>query len=129
MRLAEACDAIVISNQRASKLNSRCDEKPVRRIAVLEMMELIGARRRARRERSRLDAGAREKSLDPGIDGNIEIDATSIDEQSDLPGRDGAQENGSASLPAAIDQGASRCAQLVAAAVEPKRNMRVEEDR
>jgi hypothetical protein len=79
MRLAEACDAIVIGNQRASQLDRRCDEKPIRRIAMLEMVELIGARRGAGSERDRIDAGACEKALDPGIDGNIELDAAGID--------------------------------------------------
>jgi len=80
MRHAKACDAIVIGNQRASQLDRRCDEKPVRRVAVFEMMELIGARCRTGSERSRIDAGAREKAVDPGIDGKIEFDAAGIDE-------------------------------------------------
>ena len=80
MRIPKTCDAIVIGNQRASQLDRRCDEKPVRRVAVFEMMELIGARRRAGSERDRIDAWAREKALDPGIDGKIELDAAGIDE-------------------------------------------------
>jgi hypothetical protein len=46
---------------------------------MLEMVELIGARRGAGSERDRIDAGACEKALDPGIDGNIELDAAGID--------------------------------------------------
>jgi hypothetical protein len=43
MLLAEANDPLVISDQRTGELDRRRDQKPVRRVAVLEVMELIAA--------------------------------------------------------------------------------------
>ena len=43
MLFAEANDALVISDQRTGELDRRRDQKPVRRVAVFEVMELIAA--------------------------------------------------------------------------------------
>src|ERR1700733_15391739 len=43
MLLAEACNALVISDQRTGKLDRRSNQKSIRRVAVLEMMQLIAA--------------------------------------------------------------------------------------
>jgi hypothetical protein len=43
MLLAEANDSLVISDQRTGELDRRRDQKPVRRVAVFEVMELIAA--------------------------------------------------------------------------------------
>src|SRR6185312_2078531 len=129
VRVGKTRDPVVIGDQRARKLDCRRDEKPIRRIAMFEMMKLIGTRRDPVRDWHRRDAGAREKTLDPCVDRDIEIDTSGVDEQCDLPGSDRTQEDAAAFPPAAIDQAARRLAQPGAAAIEPKGNMRIEEDR
>jgi hypothetical protein len=41
--LAEACDPIIIGDQWTGKLDGRRDEKSIGRIAVLKMVQLVGA--------------------------------------------------------------------------------------
>jgi len=43
MLLAEACDAIIIGDQRTGKLDGRRDEESISRIAVLKMVQLVAA--------------------------------------------------------------------------------------
>ncbi len=43
MLFAESNDALVIGDQQTSKLDRRRNQKPVRRVAVFEVMELIAA--------------------------------------------------------------------------------------
>ena len=93
MLLAETRDALVIGDQRTIKLDRRRNEKPVRRVAIFQMMQLMAAAGGPMAKRRRLDAGTPEKPLDPRLDGNIEIDPSDIDQQRDLPGGDGAKEN------------------------------------
>ena len=40
---AELGDALIVSHQRAAKVDRRGDQKPVRRITVLKMMKLVAA--------------------------------------------------------------------------------------
>lgn len=66
-----------------------------------------------------LDARPIEETLNPRIEGHIEVDPTSIGMPGDFPGRDRAEKNGSAVLPAIVDQGTCRGTQAVIAAARP----------
>ena len=125
--LAETRNALVIGDKRTSELDRRRDEEPVRRVAAFEMMQLIAAAGGPMAERRGLNAWTAEKALDPRLDGNIEIDPAGVDEQHNLPGGDGAEENRAAAAPAAVDEGARRVPQAVLPAVEPEGDMGVEE--
>ena len=117
MLLAEADDALIIGDQRTSKLDRRRNQKSVRRIAVFEMMQLIAAADSMVTQRQCFDAGTIEETLDPCRNGNVEVDPSGVNEKRNLPNRDGAEQNGAAVLPAAVDQGTRRSAQSVVATV------------
>lgn len=129
MVLEKACDAVVIRDERARKLDRGGDQQPIRRIAVLETMQLIAAGGSAMTQWHRFDAGTFDEARDPRLNRNIELDPSGIDQQRNLPGSDRTQANGSAVLPAIVDQSARRWAQAVIAAVEPEGDMRVEQQR
>jgi hypothetical protein len=120
--LAEAGDTRVIGDQRAGARDGRGDRQPVRRITVGEIMPPIGACGGAAVERRGRDAGPIEKALDPPLDRNVEFDPPGIDEERDLPGRDGAEQDGPAALPAPVDRRMGRRAQMAVAAVAPQRD-------
>src|SRR5208282_5554173 len=82
-------------------------------VVAFEMMQLIAATGGPMGERRGLDAGAAEKALDPRLDGNVEIDPAGVDEQRNLPGGDGAEENRAAAAPAAVNEGTRRVPQAV----------------
>ncbi len=127
MLLAEADDALIIGDQRTSKLDRRRNQKPVRRIAVFEMMQLIAAGGSLVTQRHRFDSETIEETLDPCRNGNVEVDPSGVNEKSDLPNRDVAEQNGAAVLPANVDQGTRRNAQSVIATVEPEGDVGVEQ--
>ena len=118
MLLAEADDALIVGDQRTSKLDRRRNQESVRRIAVFEMMQLIAAGGSLVTQRHCFDAGTIEETLDPCRNGNVEVDPSGVNEKRNLPNRDGAEQNGAAVLPAAVDQGTRRSAQSVVATVE-----------
>jgi hypothetical protein len=88
--LAETCNAIIVGDQGASEFDCGCNQKPIRWIAMLEMMQLIAARGSPVAQRHRLYTGTIHKALDPGFNGNVEIDATGVDKQRNLPSCDSA---------------------------------------
>jgi hypothetical protein len=90
---AELGDALIVSHQRAAKVDRRGDQKPVRRIAVFKMMKLVAASGGAMRQRYALEAWPIKKTVDPRIHGNVEFDPSRIDKQGDFPDRDGAEPN------------------------------------
>jgi len=102
---AKACAALIISDEGTGKLDRRGDQQPIRGIAVLQMMQPIAAGSGMVAERHRLDAGTVEKAFNPRLDGNVEVDPFRVDEQRNLPGRDGAEKNVTPVPPALIDQG------------------------
>jgi hypothetical protein len=67
MLLAKADDALVIGDQRTSKLDCRGNQKPVRWVAVLDVMELIAASGLVTKRRC-FDAGTIEEASDPRCD-------------------------------------------------------------
>jgi len=99
---SEACDALIIGDERAGKLDGGSDEKPICRITMLEMMKLIAAGSRVMAERHRLDTRAFEEAREPSLNGYVEFNPSRIDEQRNLPGCDGAQENCPAVPPAIV---------------------------
>ena len=101
--LTETRNALIIGDKPTSEFDRRRDEEPVRRVTVFEMMQLIAAAGGAMAERRRLDARTAEKALDPRLDGNIEIDPAGVDQQRNLPRRDGAEKNRTAAAPAGVD--------------------------
>lgn len=119
--------ALVVGDKRAGKFDRRRDEKPVGGVTVFEMMQAIAPAGGLKAERGRLDARTAEKALDPGFDRDIEIDPPEIDQQSNLPGGDGAQKDRAAAAPASVDEGAGRVAQAVVSAVKPEDDMGVEQ--
>ncbi len=78
MLLAETDDALIIADQRTSKLDRRRNQKSVRRIAVFEMMQLIAARGSLVTQRHCFDAGTIEETLDPFRNGNVEVDPSGV---------------------------------------------------
>ncbi len=95
---AKVRDAFVISDQRTGEFDRGGDQKPVCRVAVLQMMKLIGMRGGLEAERHGLNAGTPDKALHPAIDRNIELNPPAIDKQCNFPSGDGAQKNRSAIL-------------------------------
>lgn len=104
MVFAEARDRLIVGDERACKLDRGCDEKPIRRIATLEMMELIAAGSRAMAEGHCLDAWSFKKARNPVLDRNIQFDPPRIQEQRNLPDSNCTHKNGCAALPAIVDQ-------------------------
>src|SRR5271165_4394542 len=129
MRFAEASNALVIRDQGAVKLDCGGNEQPIRGITVLETVELIAARGCMMAQWHRRDAGTIEEALDPGFNGNVQINPPGVDEQRYLPGGDGAQVNGSAASPAVIGQSTGRRTRALVAAVKPQRDVGVEQER
>ena len=78
MLLAEADDALIVGDQRTSKLDRRRNQKSVRRIAVFEMMQLIAAGGSLVTQRHCFDAGTIEETLDPCRNGNVEVDPSGV---------------------------------------------------
>lgn len=74
MPRAEARNPFIISDQRAGELDCGSNQEPIRRIAVLEMMELVAAGGSLMAEWHRFDAGTLEEAPDPSLNGNVEID-------------------------------------------------------
>ena len=85
---AEADDALIVGDQRTSKLDRRRNQKSVRRIAVFAMMQLIAAGGSLLTQRHCFDAGTIEETLDPCRNGNVEVDPSGVKEKRDLPNRD-----------------------------------------
>jgi hypothetical protein len=125
--LAETRNALIVGDQRTIELYRRRNQKPVRRIPVLEMMQLIAAAGGAMAKRHGFDAGTLKKALEPGYNGKIKIDPSRIDQERDLPGSDGAEQDRAAGAPAAVDEAARGRLQSVVSAVEPESNMGVEQ--
>jgi hypothetical protein len=94
--LAETDDALIIGDQRTSKLDRRRNQKSVRRIAVFEMMQLVATGGSLVTQRHCFDAGTIEETLDPWRNGNVEVDPSGVNEKRNLPNRDGAEQNGAA---------------------------------
>lgn len=110
---------LVIGHERAGQFDSRCNQQPIRRIAMFEVVQRIGTTRRSNSKRRGLQTGAVEKALSPIFDRKIELDPPQIDEQPDLPDGDGTKVNRPALPPAIIDPRARRRAQAPIGAVEP----------
>src|SRR5438105_4083789 len=98
MSFAEPCNALVIRDQGANQLDRRSDEE------VFELVQPIAPRRGMTCQRGRGNPGTIDEALDPRLDGNIEIDASKIDQQGDFPSRDRAQIDGTPAPPTAIDE-------------------------
>ena len=77
--LTEAGDTLVIGDQRTRKLDRCGYQQTIRRIALLEMMQLIGTRSRSPAQGYRLYARALKKTLDPCLDREIEINPPQVD--------------------------------------------------
>lgn len=86
MLLAEARNPLVVSDKRTGELDRARDQKPVRWIAMFEMMQAIAPGRGPPTQRRRLQAGPSEKAFDPGLDRNVEIDPSPLDQKGNLPG-------------------------------------------
>ena len=104
---AKLRDTRIIRNQRAGKLDRRCDEETIRWVAVLETVKLITARSCAIAQRDGHNSRTVQEPLDPSGYRYIEINSTGIDEQRYLPRADCAQVNAATASPAIIDQGTS----------------------
>lgn len=86
MLLAEACDAIIIGDQRTGKLDGRRDEESVGWIAVLKMVQLVGAGSGVMTQWHSFKTRTVKEAVDPRLNRNIKLNAFCIDEQRDLPG-------------------------------------------
>ena len=86
MLLAEACDAIIIGDQRTGKLDGRRDEESISWIAVLKMVQLVGAGGGDMTYWLSFKAGAVKEAIDPRLNRNIKLNTSCIDEQRDLSG-------------------------------------------
>jgi hypothetical protein len=78
--------------------------KPIRRIAMLELIETIAAASGLIPERRRLDARALEEPRNPSLDRRSQLDLSVVDKQRNFPDADSTQSNGSPVLPATVDQ-------------------------
>jgi hypothetical protein len=91
-------------------------------------MEFVGATCGGVAEGESVDRGTIEETPDPIPDRKIELNASSIDEQRDLPGADRTQVDRPATVPTGINRGTGSVTQILAAAVQPQRNVRIEQD-
>jgi hypothetical protein len=66
------------------------------------------------------------KRFDPCLNGNVQVYPSGVDQQHNLPSRDGTEKNGPPAPPAAVDQSTGRGAEAVVAAVEPQGDIGVE---
>ena len=123
----EAQDALIIGNQRTGEFDRGRDQEPIRRVAMFELIETIAAGSGTMAERRRLNAGPLEEARNPCLDRKIQLDPPAVDEQSNFLDTDGTQTDGSPVLPAIVDQCTRRRTQEVVAAIEPERDMRVEQ--
>ena len=69
-----------MGDQRARELNRRRDQEPVGRIAMLELIQAIAAGSRTVGERYGLDTWTFEKSRNPRLDRQVQLDPPGIDE-------------------------------------------------
>jgi hypothetical protein len=79
-------------------------QRPIRRIAMLELIETIAAASGSIPEKRRLDARTFEKPRDPSLDPRIQLDLRAVDEERNFPDTDSTQTKGSPILPATVDQ-------------------------
>ena len=86
---------------------------------MLQMMKQIAARCRQVAQRHSRNAGTLQETIDPSLNGKIEIDPLGIDEERNLPDCDRTHENGAAVPPAGIDECTGGSAQPLVTAVEP----------
>src|SRR4051794_29535909 len=90
-------------------------------------MQPIAARGGQRVQWYGFDAGSINKTADPRLDRHIKRDPPGIGEQCNFPGRHGAEQYGPAAMPTIVDKQARRREQTVVTAVEPKDDMRIEQ--
>jgi hypothetical protein len=120
------CNSLIVSDERTREVDCCRDQKPIGRIAMFEMVQLVTPGGSAMAERNALNARIVEETVNPGINRKIEVDPSDIDKGRDLPGRHSAEENGAAPFPAAINQGARRSTQPFIPALEPKGDVGIE---
>ena len=70
-------------------------QRPIRRIAMLELIETTAAASGSIPERRRLNARAFQKPCDPSLDRRIQLDLSAVDEQRNFPDTDNTQTKGS----------------------------------
>jgi len=99
----EAQNSLIIGNQRTSKFDRGRDQKPIRRVAMFELVKTITAGSGTMAERCRLDTRPLEEPRDPCLDRKIQLDPPAVDEQRNFPDADSTQTNSYPVLPATVN--------------------------
>ena len=79
-------------------------------------------------ERQRSDPRPTKKARNPAIDRQIEFDVALVDQERNFPDADRAQIDGSAPVPAFVNDCARGSPELVTTTVQPESDMSVEEE-
>src|SRR5437588_10311964 len=78
MPCAKTRNALIVSDKRTGEIDCGGDQKPIGRIAVLEMMQPVAAGGRLVTQWHRFDAGTLEEAVDPCLNGDVEIDPAGV---------------------------------------------------
>ena len=74
MPFAEPCNALIIRDKWTGELDRGSNQKAVRWIAVLKMMQLVAAGGRLMAQWHRFDAGTLKEAPNPCLNRKVEID-------------------------------------------------------
>jgi hypothetical protein len=119
MCLTEPNNPRITGHQRTTLINGGRDQQSIRRVAVLETVQPVGARCGAVAQRQDLYAGPIGKALKPGFDWTHQFNPAPVNKLRDFPDADRAEQNGTAAAPAILDQPKCSRAQSFIARFQP----------